>query len=37
MMVEKHLHNLVGYEHYKSGDLFSQKEDEQCALEEGKE
>ena len=37
MMDEKHLHNLVGYEHYKSSDLFSQKEDEQCTLEEGKE
>ena len=37
MMAEKHLHNLVGSENYKSGDLLSQKEDEHCALEEGKE
>jgi hypothetical protein len=37
MMAEKHLHNLVGSEHYKSGDLLAQKEDEHCSLEEGKE
>jgi hypothetical protein len=37
MMAEKHLHNQVGSEHYKPGDLLPQKEDEHCALEEGKE
>ena len=37
MTVEKHLHNLVGFEHYKMGDLLAQKEDEHFALEEGKE
>ena len=37
MMAEKHLYNPVGYENYKSGDSFAQKEDEHCALEEGKE
>jgi hypothetical protein len=37
MMTKKHFHNPVGSEHYKMGDLLAQKEDEHCALEEGKE
>jgi hypothetical protein len=37
MMAEKHLHNPVGSEHYKSVDLLSHKEDKHYALEEGKE
>jgi hypothetical protein len=37
MMAEKHLHNLVDSDHYKLGDFISKKEDEHCALEEGRE
>jgi hypothetical protein len=35
MMVEKHLHNSLGSEHYKPGDLLAHKEDKHFSLEEG--
>jgi hypothetical protein len=36
MMVEKHLHNPVGSEHYELGDFIARKEDKHVSLEEGK-
>jgi hypothetical protein len=35
-MAEKHLHNLVGSEHYKSGNFLSHKEDKHVSLKESK-
>jgi hypothetical protein len=37
MMNEKHLHNPVGSEHCRSGDLFSHEEDKHFSLENCKE
>jgi hypothetical protein len=37
MMDEKHLHNLVSSEHYRSGDLLAHEEDKIFSLEDGKE
>jgi hypothetical protein len=37
MMDEKHLHNPVGSEHYRLGDLFAHEEDKHFSLENGKE
>lgn len=37
MVHEKHWHNPVGSEHYRSGDLFAHEEDKHFSLENGKE
>ena len=37
MMVEKHLYNPMGSDHYNPGDFLSHKEDKHFSLEEGKE
>jgi hypothetical protein len=37
MVDEKQLHNPVGYEQYRLGDLLSHEEDKHSALENGKE
>jgi hypothetical protein len=37
MMDEKHLHNLMGFEHYRLGDFISHKEDKHFSLEDGRE
>jgi hypothetical protein len=36
MMAKKKLHNPVGSQYYKLGDLFVHKEDKHFSLEEGK-
>jgi len=37
MVHEKHGDNLVGFEHYRLGDLFAREEDKNFGLENGKE
>jgi hypothetical protein len=37
MVDEKHLHNLVGSEQYRLGDLLAHEEDKHFSLENGNE